>query len=60
MVSATLETSTKAPNHSMVWRQPTWSMPNCSSGGQIAPATAWPEAISATAEPRRRSNHRLT
>ena len=29
-------------------------------GGQMAPATYWPLEISASAEPRRRSNQRLT
>ncbi len=30
------------------------------SVGRMAPATAWPDEINATADPRRRSNQRLT
>ena len=35
-------------------------MARSNNGGQAAPATYWPLAISASAVPRRRSNHRVT
>jgi hypothetical protein len=60
MVRPATATTTSTANRIMVQRQPTSSMPYCRSGGQTAPATDWPEEISATAAPRRRSNQRLT
>ena len=54
------EAATSAAKAIIVQRHPKESTPSCRIGGQIAPATACPEEISATAAPRRRSNQRLT
>ena len=35
-------------------------MPSANSDGQTTPAMYWPDEISASAVPRRRSNQRLT
>ncbi len=59
-VSVTTATTVRIANATIVQRQPKASTPSCRIGGQIAPATAWPEEINATAAPRRRSNQRLT
>jgi hypothetical protein len=48
------------PQRSMVSRQPTLAMPRSKIGGQSAPAMYWPLEISANADPRLRSNQRLT
>jgi hypothetical protein len=45
---------------SIVSRQPMEAMARSKSGGQIAPARYEPLDISASAEPRLRSNQRLT
>ena len=41
-------------------RHPTRSLKYCTTAGQIAPASPWPEVRTAIASPRRRSNHRVT
>jgi hypothetical protein len=46
--------------HSIVWRHPMEATARSKSGGQIAPARYEPLDMSASAEPRLRSNQRLT
>jgi hypothetical protein len=45
---------------SIVSRQPRAAIARSNRVGQSVPATYWPEEISATAVPRRRSNQRAT
>src|SRR5213078_4915520 len=56
----TMTVTSSAANISMVFRQPYSPIVYSKIGGQIAPEMYWPLAIKASAEPRCRSNQRLT